>query len=167
MQYVCAISKAMKWPPLLPRQTIQHHSNPSLCPNYWCWRNWSWLVLWKLTASSRTNTEKDVLSIIGDWNARKSRDTWSNRQVWLWSTERSRPNTNTVLPRERTGHNKHPLATTQETTLHIYITRWSIPKSDWLYSLQPKTEKLYTVNTNRTRSWLWLRSWTSYCQIRT
>ena len=25
----------------------------------------------------------------------KSRDTWSNRQVWLWSTERSRPNTNT------------------------------------------------------------------------
>ena len=69
IQYVCAISKAMKWPQFLPRQTIQHHSNPSLCPNYWCWRNWSWLVLWKPTASCRTNTEKDVLSIIGDWNA--------------------------------------------------------------------------------------------------
>ena len=26
------------------------------------------------------------------------------------------------------------------------ITRWSIPKSDWLYSLQPKMEKLYTVS---------------------
>ena len=34
----------------------------------------------------------------------------------------------TVLPRERTGHNKHPLPTTQETTLHMDITRWSTPK---------------------------------------
>ena len=33
----------------------------------------------------------------------------------------------------------------QETTLRMDITRWSIPKSDRLYSLQPKTEKLYTV----------------------
>ena len=47
------------------------------------------------------------------------------------------------------------------------ITRWSTPKSDWLYSLQPKMEKLYTVNKNKTRSWLWLRSWTPYCQIQT
>ena len=33
--------------------------------------------------------EKDVLFIIGDWNAKveKSRDTWSNRQVWPWSTK--------------------------------------------------------------------------------
>ena len=35
------------------------------------------------------------------------------------------------------------------------ITRWSILKSDWLYSLQPKMEKLYTVSKNKTRSWLW------------
>ena len=34
-----------------------------------------------------------------------------------------------VLPRERSGHKKHPL-TTQQKTLHIDITRWSIPKSD-------------------------------------
>ena len=34
------------------------------------------------------------------------------------------------------------------------ITRWSTPKSDWLYSLQPKMEKLYTVNKNKTTSWL-------------
>ena len=27
------------------------------------------------------------------------------------------------------SHNKHPLPTTQETTLHMDITRWSIPKS--------------------------------------
>ena len=35
----------------------------------------------------------------------------------------------TVLPRERTGHSKHPL-TTQEMTLHMDITRRSTPKSD-------------------------------------
>ena len=29
------------------------------------------------------------------------------------------------------------------------ITRWSIPKSDGLYSLQPKMEKHYTVSKNR------------------
>ena len=45
------------------------------------------------------------------------------------------------------------------------ITRWSTPKSDWSYSLQPKMEKLYTVSKNKTGSWLWLRSWTPYCQI--
>ena len=47
------------------------------------------------------------------------------------------------------------------------ITRWSILTSDWLYSLQPKMEKLYTVRKNKTRSWLSLRSWTPYCQIQT
>ena len=31
--------------------------------------------------------------------------------------------------------------------LHMNITRWSIPKSDWLYSLRLKTE-LYTVSKN-------------------
>ena len=36
----------------------------------------------------------------------------------------------TVLPREGTGHSKHPLPTTQEKTLHMDITRWSTPKSD-------------------------------------
>ena len=30
--------------------------------------------------------QKDVLFIIGDWNAKEiSRDTWSNRQVWPWN----------------------------------------------------------------------------------
>ena len=30
---------------------------------------------------------------------------------------------NRVLPRERTGHSKHPLPTTQEKSLHMDITR--------------------------------------------
>ena len=37
-------------------------------------------------------------------------------------------------------------------TLHMDITRWSTPKSDRLYSLQPKMEKPYTVSKNKTGS---------------
>ena len=36
----------------------------------------------------------------------------------------------TVLQREHTGHSKHPFPTTQEVTLHMDTTKWSIPKSD-------------------------------------
>ena len=43
------------------------------------------------------------------------------------------------MPREHTGHSKHPLPTTQDKTLHVAITRWPTLKSDWLYSLSAKT----------------------------
>ena len=59
--------------------------------------------------------------------SRKSRNTWSNRQIWLWSTEWSRAKDNRVLPRECTGHNKHLLPRTQEKMLDMDITRWSTP----------------------------------------
>ena len=36
----------------------------------------------------------------------------------------------TIALTRRTGHNKHPLPTTQEKTLYMDITRWSIPRSD-------------------------------------
>ena len=91
--------------------------------------------------------------------SRKSRDTWSNKQIWPWSTKWSRAKASRVLPTERTGHSKHPLPTTQEKTLHMDITRWSTLKSDWLYSLQPKMDKLYIVSKNKTGSKLLLRSW--------
>ena len=99
--------------------------------------------------------------------SRKSRNTWSKRQIWPWNMEWSRAKTNRVLPRKCTGHKKHPLSTTQEKILYMDITRWSTPKSDWLYSLQPKMEKLYIICKNKTRSWLWFRSWAPYCQIET
>ena len=84
-------------------------------------------------------------------------------EIVIWS----RAKMNIVLPRKCTGHSKHSLPTKQEKTLHMDITRWPTPKSDWLYSLQQKREKLYTVNKNKTRNWLWLRSWNPYYQIQT
>ena len=123
----------------------------------------------KTTRPSRTNTQKRCPFHHRGLKCtnRKSRNTWSNKHIWPWSTEWSRAKASRVLPRERTGHSKHLLPTTQEKTLHMDITRWPTPKSDWLYSLQPKMDKLYTVSKNKTRSWLWLRSWTPYCQIQT
>ena len=38
--------------------------------------------------------------------SRKSRTSWSNRQIWPWITEWSRTKANRVLPRECTGHSK-------------------------------------------------------------
>ena len=58
-----------------------------------------------------------------------------------------------ALPSEHTAHRKHPLPSTQEKTLHVDITRWSTLKSDWLYSLQPKIEKHYTVSKIKTRGY--------------
>ena len=49
---------------------------------------------------------------------RKSRNAWSNRQIWPWNTEWRRAKSNRVLPREHTGHSKHPLPTTQEKITH-------------------------------------------------
>ena len=107
--------------------------------------------------------KNDVLFIIGYWNAKVgSQETpgvTGRFGLRMWNEAGQRL---IDFCQERTGHSKHPLPTTQEKTLHMDITRWSTPKSDWLYSLQPKMEKLYTVN--KTRSWLWLRSWTPYYQ---
>ena len=79
------------------------------------------MVLLRPTSSSRTNTHQSCpFPYRGlECKSRKSRDTWSNRHIWPWSTKQSRPKANRVLPRECTGHSKHPLPTTQETTLHI------------------------------------------------
>ena len=133
------------------------------------WETSLYYTIWRPTRPSRTNTQKRCPFFYRglECKSRKSRNTWSNRQIWPWNTEWSRAKTNRLLPGECTDHSKHPLPTTQEKTLHMDITRWSTPKSDWLYSLQPKIEKLYKVSKNKTRSWLWLRSWTPYCQIQT
>ena len=77
--------------------------------------------------------KKEVLFIIGDWNAKVgSQETpgVTGKFGLGIQNEAGQRLINRVLPRERTGHSKHPLPTTQEKTLHMDITRWSTPKSD-------------------------------------
>ena len=57
--------------------------------------------------------------------SRKSRDSYSNRQVWPQSTKRSRAKANRVLLKNALV-SKHPLPTAQEKT----PLRWSTLKSD-------------------------------------
>ena len=75
--------------------------------------------------------KKDILFIIGDWNAKVgSQETpgvTGKFGLGIWNEAGQRL---TVLPRECTGHSKHPLPTIQEKILHMAITRWSTPKSD-------------------------------------
>ena len=81
------------------------------------------MVLCRPIRPSRTKTQKRCLFHYRglECKSSKSRNTWNNRQIWPWSTEWSRANANRVLPRECTGHSKHPLPTTQEKTLHIRV----------------------------------------------
>ena len=78
---------------------------------------------------SELTPKKDVLFIIGDWNAKVgSQETpgvTGNFGLGMWNEAGQR-----VLPRKCTGHSKHLLPTTQEKTLHMDITRWSTLKSD-------------------------------------
>ena len=89
--------------------------------------------------------KKDVLFIIGDWNAKVGSQ--EIRQIWPWSTEWSRAKANRVLPRECTGHNKYPLPTTQEKTLYMDIIRWSIPKSDYILCSQRGRSSMQSAKT--------------------
>ena len=75
--------------------------------------------------------QKDVLFITGDWNAKVgSQETpgiTGKFGLGVWNEAGQRL---IVLPRECSGHSKHPLPTTQQKTLHMDITRWSTLKSD-------------------------------------
>ena len=106
------------------------------------------------TRPSRTNTKRDIPFIIGDWNAKVGNQELTGvigkfglgvqNEAGQRLTEFFQENSLVIA--------KHPLPTTQEKMLHMNITRWSILKSDCLYSLQPKVEKLYTDSKNKTRS---------------
>ena len=73
--------------------------------------------------------KKDVLFIIGDWNAEvESQETPGVTGKFGLGIQNEAGQR--LLPREHTGHSKHPIPTTQEKSLHMDITRWSTPKSD-------------------------------------
>ena len=150
-----------------PRQTIQYHRNQVYAPTSNAEEaevEWFYGDLQDLL---ELMPKRDVLFITGAQNVKE----WSqeipgvNRQVWPWSSEWSRQKL-IEFSQENALVIANTLFRQHETTLDMVITRWSISKSDWLYSLLPKMETLYRVSKNKTGSWLWLRSWTPYCQIR-
>ena len=81
--------------------------------------------------SGLKNTKKECPFHHGrlECKSRKSRDSWSTGNFGL-RVQNEAGQRLRVLPRKRIGDSKHTLPTTQEMTLHMDITRWSIPKPD-------------------------------------
>ena len=71
--------------------------------------------------------KKDVLFIIGDWNAKVGSQEIPEVTGKFGFGVQNEAGQRLI---EHTGHSKHPLPTTQEKTLHMDIIRWSILKSD-------------------------------------
>ena len=138
---------------LFPRQTIQYHSQvyapttnaeeaelEQFCDDL--------QDLLELTPQKRSPFHYSVL----ECKSRKSTDTWSNSQIWLWSTEWIRAKVNRVLPKEHTGQDKHPLPTTQEKTTHGHhqtvntkirlIICFAAKDGEALYSQQKQDQEL-------------------------
>ena len=72
-----------------PRQAIQDHSNPSLCPDQYAEEAEVEWFYEDLQDFLELAPKKDVLLIIGDWNAKVGSEEAPgvNRQIWPWNTE--------------------------------------------------------------------------------
>ena len=71
---------------------------------------------------------KDVLFIIGDWNAKVGSQEISRVTGKFGFGEQNEVEQRLTefLPRECTGHSKYPFSMTQETALYMEITKWSM-----------------------------------------
>ena len=75
--------------------------------------------------------KKDVLFIIGDWNAKgRSQETPGITGKFGLGVQNEAGKRLKEFCQEHTGHSKHLLPTTQEKTLHMDITGWPTLKSD-------------------------------------
>ena len=84
-----------------------------------------------LQALLELTPKRDVLFIIGDWNAKiGSEETPGVTGKFGLEIQNEAGQRLIVSPRKRTSHSKHFLPPTQEKTVHMDITRWSTLKSD-------------------------------------
>ena len=138
-----------------------------------------WMVLWRPTRPFRTNTQETCPYIIGDWNAKvESQETpgvtgkfglgirneagqrliefcQENALVianTLFQQHKRRLYTSSSNTREDSTHGHHQMVNNKIRLIILFAAK----DGEALYSQQKKTG-----------SWLWLRSWTPYCQIQT
>ena len=75
---------------------------------------------------------------------RKSRDTWSNRQVWPWGTKWSRTKNNRVLPREYADQQKLSSNNTRDDCTHEYNQIVNTKIRSIIFFLAEDGEALYS-----------------------
>ena len=104
-----------------------------------------WFILLRSTRPSRTNTSKRCPFHYRDWNAKVgSQEIPGITGKFGLGVQNEAGQRLTDFCQENALVIADNLF--QQWTLHMDITRWSILKLDWLYSLQPKIEKFYTVS---------------------
>ena len=151
MQYLGAISKMTQWSLFISKanHSVSQWSNAPSSNAEEAEIEWFYEDLQDLL---ELTPDKDVLFINGNWNAKVG-----SQELPAVTGELG------LGVQNKAGQRLTEFC--QENALVTANTLFQ-PKSDWLYSLQPKMEKLSTVSKSRTRSWLWLRSWTPYCKIK-
>ena len=155
---------------LFSMQTIQHHSNLSLCPNHWCQRNWSWSVLWRPRTPPKTNNnnkKRDVPFIIGDWNAKVGSQEIPGVTGGFSLGEQNEAGQRLT---EFCQENSLVIANTlfQQHKRRLYT--WTSPDGQYQNQIDYilcswRWRSSYIVSKNKTGNSLCLRSWTPYCKI--
>ena len=167
MQYLGAISKTTEWYLFISKaplnitviQIYAPTSNTEEAEVEWLCEDLQDLL--ELTP------KRDVLFTIRDWNAKVGSQVIpgitgkfglgvqneAGQRLTEFCQENALVIANTLFnnTREDSTHGHHQMVNTE---------------SDWLYSLQPKMEKLYTVSKNKTGR-DWLRLWAPYYKIQT
>ena len=133
-----------------------------------------WIIPWRSIRPPRTNIRKTCsFSHRGlECRSRKSGDTWRYSKFGL-GVQNEAGQRLIEFCWELTGHSKqqHKRQLQQHKRHKRQLYPWASLDGQnwnhWLYSLQPKMEKLYIVSKHKTMSWQWLRSWTPHCKIQT
>ena len=126
---------------------------------------WFYEDLWDLL---KLTPKKDVLFIIGDWKAKVGSQETPGITGKFGLGIRNEAGQKLI---EFCQDNTLVIANTlfQQHKRRLYT--WTSPdgqhQNQMILFSAAKMEKLYTVSKNKTRSWLWLRSWIPYCQIQT
>ena len=92
--------------------------------------------------------KKDVLFIIGDWNSKVgSQETPGVIGKFGLGIRNEAGQRLIEFCQENALVSKHPLPVTQERTLHMDITRWSVPKSDCILCSQRWRNSIQSAKT--------------------
>ena len=127
--------------------------------------DWSDLAARRPTRPSRTNIQKRCpFHYRGlESKSKKSRDTWSIRQICPWSTKQSRPKANRVWQ-----ENRLVIVNTlfQQHKRSLYT--WTSPDCQyWNQVHYIIFSQIWRSSVQSAKTRLWLRSWTPHCQIQT
>ena len=113
-----------------PRQTIQYHSNPSLCPVTSNSEEAEWFYE-DLQDLLELTPKKDFLFIIGDWNAKVgSQETPGETGKFALGILNEAGQRQIEFCQENGLVIANTLFQQHKRRLHMDITRWSTPKSD-------------------------------------